>query len=136
MEPAMIACGPIRKALLPIAFLLLATAALAQAPPPPKYDVATETKIKGMVEQLKFVPPTGGKPVAYLVLKVGQDTVDIFLCPKTFLEDMGIAFQPSDIIQVTGSKIKQDNSDVILAREVVKGGDTVTFRFGDGKPAW
>jgi len=130
----MTACGPIHKHLLRLAIVFLAASAWAQSPP--KYDKATETKVKGTVEQLKFVPPSGGKPVAYLVLKSGQGTVDIFLCPKSFLEEMGVAFKPSDEIQVTGSKVKQDSSDLILAREVVKGDDTLTLRFGDGKPVW
>ena len=112
----------------------LATCAFSQAPP--KYDPATEGKFKGIVEELKFVPPTGGKPVAYLVLKSGPDAIQIFLCPKKFLEDMGIDFKANDEVEVTGSKIKQDGADVTLAREVVKGGDTLTLRFKDGKPAW
>ena len=49
---------------------------------------------------------------------------------------MGVGFKPGDEIQVTGSKVKQDGADLILAREVVKGEDTLTLRFNDGKPAW
>ena len=64
-------CGPIHKNFLRLAAL----------------DPATETKLKGVVEQLKLVPPTGGKPVAYLVMKSGQDTVQVFLCPKSFLDE-------------------------------------------------
>jgi hypothetical protein len=135
MEPAITACGPIHKSLLRVAIVLLATCACAQSPPP-KYDKGTETKLKGTVEQLKLVPPSGGKPVAYLVLKSGENTVDVFLAPKTFLDEMGVTFHPSDVIQVTGSKVKQDSADVILAREVTKGDDTLTLRFADGKPAW
>lgn len=41
---------------------------------------------------------------------------------------------PSDEIHVTGSKVKQDSADLILAREVVKGGDSVTLRFGPVTP--
>jgi len=107
---------------------------VAQAPP--KYDSATETKIKGVVEELKFVPSTGGKPAAYLKVKVGQDAVQVFLCPKSFLDEMGASFKPADAVEITGSKVKQDSADLILAREVVKGDDTLTLRFKDGKPAW
>lgn len=114
--------------------IFLATCAFSQAPP--KYDPATEAKFKGTVSELKFVPPTGGKPVAYLVMKSGSDAMEVFLCPKKFLEDMGIEFKANEEIEVTGSKIKQDGADLTLAREVVKGGDTLTLRFKDGKPAW
>jgi hypothetical protein len=116
------------------AITFLATSAWAQAPP--KYDPATEAKFKGIVEELKMVPPTGGKPVAYLVMKSGPDAVQVFLCPKKFLDEMGVVFKADDELEITGSKIKQDGADLTLAREVVKGGDTLTLRFKDGKPAW
>jgi hypothetical protein len=120
------------------AIALVATSAFSQAPP--KYNPATETTVKGAVEELKLVPPTGGKPIAYLVTKTGpdkeKDTVQIFLCPKSFLDQMGIAFKADEAIEVKGSKVKQEGADLILAREMVKGGETLTFRFSDGKPAW
>jgi hypothetical protein len=120
------------------AIALVATSAFSQAPP--KYDPATETTVKGTVGELKLVPPTGGKPIAYLVTKTGpdkeKDTVQIFLCPKSFLDQMGIAFKTDEAIEIKGSKVKQDGADLILAREMVKGGETLTFRFPDGKPAW
>ena len=127
--------GPVYKNVLRIAAIaLLAASAFAQAQP--KYDPTTENKLKGIVEQLKLVPPTGGKSVAYLVIKNGEGTVQIFLCPKRFLDDMGVNFKAGDEIQVTGSKVKQDGTELILAREVAKGGDTLIVRFKDGKPAW
>lgn len=116
------------------AISFLTTAAFSQALP--KYDPGTEGKFKGVVQELKFVPPTGGKPVAYLVMKSGADSVQVFLCPKKFLDDMGIVFKADDELEVVGSKVKQDGVDLTLAREVVKGGDTLTLRFKDGKPAW
>lgn len=126
--------GFIRKNLVTLTVVVVAISAFPQAPP--KYDPATETKLKGVVEELKFLPPTGGKPAAFLVVKDGQETVQVFLCPKSFLENVGATFKPEDKIEVTGSKVKLDGADVILAREVVKGDDTLTLRFKDGKPAW
>jgi hypothetical protein len=128
--------GPIVKSLVNVAAILsLAVPAFSQAAP--KYDPATETTFKGVVEELKIVPPTGGKPIAYLVLKDSTDA-EIFLCPKKFLDDVGVVFKADDPIEITGSKIKQNGSDLTLAREVVKvnGGETLTLRFKDGRPAW
>ena len=126
------------KHLLPLATLALASISVfAQAPP--KYDATTEIKVEGTVGEFKLVPPTGGKPVAYLVTRPDKDknTLQIFLCPKKFLDDMGIVFKEDESIQVKGSKVKQDGAELILAREiVVKGGDTLIFRFPDGKPVW
>ena len=129
----------VHKQLLPLAVLAIAaTYAFSQAPP--KYDTTTETTIKVTVGELKLVPPTGGKPIAYLVTKTDpdkeKDAVQIFLCPKSFLDQMGIAFKANDTVEIKGSKVKQAGADLILAREMVKGGETLTFRFPDGKPAW
>lgn len=128
-----------RKIPLAAAFVFLTTAAFCQAPP--KYDPGTETTFKATVGELKFVPPDGKKPLAYLITTTGpdkdKDKVQIYLCPKSFLDDTGIAFKADEAIEVTGSKVKQDGADLILAREVVlKSGDTLTLRFKDGKPAW
>ena len=128
--------GPILKSLVNVATILsLAIPALSQAAL--KYDPATETTFKGVVEELKIVPPTGGKPIVYLVLKDSTDPA-IFLCPKKFLDDVGVVFKADDPIQITASKIKQNGSDLTLAREVTKmnGGETLTLRFKDGRPAW
>lgn len=118
------------------AILCLAAPAFSQTAP--KYDPKTETTFKGVVEELKLVPPTGAKPVVYLVLKSSPDTGEVFLCPKKFLDDVGVAFKADDAIEITGSKIKQNGADLTLAREVVKvnGGETLTVRFKDGRPAW
>ena len=124
--------------LLLAAFGVVTVSAFSQAPP--KYDPATEITVKGTVGELKLVPPSGPKPLAYLVTKTGpdkdKDSVQVFLCPKSFLDEMGIAFKADESIQITGSKVKQDGADLILAREIVKSGETLTFRFQDGKPAW
>ena len=126
--------SPIAKTLASLAVVLSSVSVFAQTVA--KYDPATEAKFKGVVEELKFVPPSGGKPVAYLVIKSGADTLQVFLCPKTFLDQMGTTFKPQDKVEVTGSKVKQDGEDLILAREVDKGDDMLTLRFKDGKPAW
>ncbi len=129
------ASGPMRKHFLVLAAIALVTPCLV-AQTQPQYDPATEAELKGTVEELKLVPPTGGKPIAYLVIKNGEEKTQVFLCPKSFLDEMGVTFAMGDAVQITGSKVKQGSADLILAREVTKSGDTVTLRFKDGKPAW
>ena len=107
-----------------------------QEPNPPKYDAHTETKMKGTVEEVKLPPKGSEKEVAHLLVKTGADTVDVYLCPKSFLDDMGVSFSKGDEIALTGSKVKQGEADLILAREVVKGTDTLVLRDEKGNPIW
>lgn len=131
----MTASRPVLNRLLTLtAFTFLSTVAFSQAQP--KYDPATETTLKGIVEEEKLVPPSGGKPIVYLVLKSNPDTGEVFLCPKSFLDLVGVTFKADDAIEITGSKVKQDGAPLLLAREIVKSGETLTLRFKDGKPAW
>ncbi len=102
----------------------------------PKYDRQTETKLKATVEELKLPPKGSEKEVAHLLVKNGTDTMDVYLCPKSFLDDMGMAFSKGDEINLTGSKVKQGEADLILAREVVKGADTFVLRDEKGNPVW
>jgi len=69
-------------------------------------------------------------------VKNGTEIVDVYLCPKSFLEEMGVSFSKGDQIVVTGSKVKQDGADLVLAREVVKGNDTLVLRDDKGNPVW
>jgi hypothetical protein len=62
--------------------------------------------------------------------------VDVYLCPQSFLGDMGMTFSKGDEIALTGSKVKQEGADLILAREVVKGTDTLLLRDEKGRPIW
>jgi hypothetical protein len=116
-----------------LAVLLLCQLAAAQAP---KYDPSTETKMKGVVEELKLPPKGNGKEIAHLVMKNGDQMVDIYLCPKSFIDEMGVTFTKGDEVAFTGSKVKQGDADMILAREVVKGQDTLVLRDDKGNPVW
>ena len=124
-----------RNILCATAAILLCGELFAQAHPP-KYDPATETKMKGVVEELKLPPKGQEKEAAHLLMKSGEDTIDIYLCPKSFMDDMGVTFIKGDEIAFTGSKVKQDGADLMLAREVKKGQDTLVLRDDKGNPVW
>ena len=100
----------------------------------PKYDSQTETTVKGTVEELKL--PAKANEIAHLIVKSGSETVDVYLCPKSFLDDMSLSFTKGEEIAVTGSKVKLDEADMVLAREVAKGNDTVMLRDPKGVPVW
>ena len=119
---------------LQLCIAALAVSAGAQAPP--KYDPSSEIKMTGTLEDLKLPPKGHEKEIVHLVMKNGDQTVDIYLCPKTFMDDMGVTFSKGDEIAFTGSKITQDGSEMMLAREVVRGQDTLVLRDGKGKPVW
>lgn len=102
----------------------------------PKYDRQTEMKTKGIVEEINILTVGSRKDFTELVLKSGDDKLHIYVCPKPFQDEMGINFTKGDELAITGSKVKQETSEIILAREMVKGPDTLMFRDDKGKPVW
>jgi uncharacterized membrane protein YagU involved in acid resistance len=119
---------------------LVALPIQAQKKPPranlPKYDLHAEIKIKGTIEEVKLPPKGSEKEIAHLQVNDGTNSLDVYLCPKTFLDDMGMSFAKGDAIAMTGSKSKLGDADVFLVREIVKGNDTFVLRDGKGDPVW
>ena len=115
---------------------LPANAQKSQQPSPPKYDLHTETKMKATVEEVKLPPKGSEKEVAYLLVKIETDSVDVYLCPKSFFDDMGMSFSKGDEVALTGSKVKRGEADLVLARELVRGNDTFVLRDDKGTPVW
>lgn len=123
------------------AWLLLAltVSGVSQTPPTagmPKYDLHAELKTTGIVDEVNLVPLGSRKDFRELVIKNGQDKIHIYVCPQSFEQEMGVSFSKGDEVAVTGSKIKQQDTDVVLVRELVKGTDTLVFRDGKGNPVW
>jgi hypothetical protein len=105
-------------------------------PNAPKYDLQTEAKIKATVEEVKLPPKGSEKEIVHLQVKDGANSIDVYLCPKTFFDDMGMSFAKEDEISMTGAKAKQGDADVFLVREIAKRTDTFTLRDGKGEPVW
>ena len=102
----------------------------------PKYDLKAETKLNGTLEEVKLFAFATRKDFVELVVKSGDIQVVVYVCPKPFQDEMGITFTKGDAITITGAKVKQQESDVILARELVRGQDTLLFRDDKGNPVW
>jgi len=121
-----------------LSVLLCVSSGFAQNPShaSPKYDLQTESKTKGIVDEVKLFDFGTRKDFVQLIVKSGEEKVVVYVCPKSFQDELGITFSKGDEITVTGSKVKLEVSDVILAREVARGTDTLLFRDGKGNPAW
>jgi hypothetical protein len=125
---------------LPVFLTLLLVASLVaqKTPKPssPKYDLQTEAKIKGPIEEVKLPPKGSEKEIVHLLVKNGTESADVYLCPKSYFDDMGMDFSKGDEITLTGSKVKQGEAEIVLAREVVKGNNTFVLRDARGAPVW
>ncbi len=124
-----------------LSLLLWVTPGLSQKTQPensslPKYDLQAEIKTKGVIDEVNLMSVGTRKDFMELIIKNGDERIHIYVCPKPFEEEMAISFSKGDQVAVTGSKVKHEGVDVILARELVKGEETLLFRDAKGTPVW
>ncbi len=128
-----------RSALLLVVGLTVALSTLSFAQEKvtlPKYDTAKEVHFsKVAVQEIKEVPVSNGTRVV-LNVKAGDDLLDVYLSPKAYLEMIEAEFAKGDEFELTGSKVMLNDKPIILAREIVKGQNTVLLRDKAGEPAW
>ena len=102
----------------------------------PKYDASKEVKIKGSIEEIKEMTMGKGEVGVHLMVKTASETIEVRLCPSGYLKDFEFTLSKGQQVEVTGSKVKVDDKDVVLAREVVQGNNTLTLRDKQGTPVW
>jgi hypothetical protein len=120
-----------------IAIFLLAPLTMGQkSEEGPKYDVAKEITIKGSVEEIREVPNPKGQIGIYLMVKSGADIVEVRLCPNSFLKEFEVQFKKGDQLTITGAKVKVEEKEVVLAREIENGNNKLVLRDKQGVPVW
>ncbi len=103
----------------------------------PKYDPATEVTLKkAVVQDVKEVTLSNGQNRFRIIVKAGADTYEVCLCPKAFLEVLDSTFAKGDEVDVIGSKVQDGTQTIVLAREIVKGQNTLVLRDKKGEPVW
>lgn len=125
---------------IPASLLLCLSPAFSQQPArdggAPKYDQKTESKAKGVIDEIKTLTLGSRKDFIQLIVKDGTATYQAYVCPKPYQDEMGISFNKGDEITLTGSKVKLQDLDIVLVRELAKGTDTFVFRDSKGDPVW
>lgn len=105
---------------------------------PRMYDTTTVQTVTGTivsVERLNADRPTGGG--VHLTLQTSSaPALDVALGPSWYIDELKTTFEKGDRINVKGSLVKIEGSDVLIAAEVTKGAETVVLRDVNGVPAW
>jgi hypothetical protein len=123
-------------ALAATALQTFAASPVSAAPNEPAYNPATIVSVTGTVTSVRQV--AAGNPLAgvHLTLKSNSGALDVYVGPAEFLKFLKASFPVGDQIQVIGSKVKFENADVILTRQVDDGYELVTLRESNGAAEW
>jgi hypothetical protein len=100
------------------------------------YDPKTEVKVKGTIQDVEEQAPRRGWKSTHLILKTDSATLPVLAGPSVYITNKQFSFAKGDEIEVLGSKLSVDGKDVLLAREITKGGKTLVLRNAQGVPEW
>jgi hypothetical protein len=107
-----------------------------QMPGMPRYDIATEVTLRGTITKVETHPGRIGWNGTHLVVSFDAETLTVHVGPSNYLEQQGFLFAAGEQIEVTGSRIKLEGSDVLIAREIKRGEKVLTLRNSQGIPLW
>ncbi len=102
----------------------------------PMYDPTAETTVSGVVAEVQEVSGTKGWHGIHLQVKTADEVLDVHVGPSWFLAQKKFEISKGDQVEVTGSKLRLDNVDTLIARAIKKGDSELTLRNRQGIPAW
>jgi hypothetical protein len=95
------------------------------------YDAAHETTLTGTIQEVVVKHEKGSAPGMHLLIAGSQGAVDAHLGP--YLDsDTRAALQAGTLVQIVGSMETSKGKNVLLARQLVFSGRTVTVRNAQG----
>lgn len=101
------------------------------------YDPKTaETITGGVVSVDRMTPKKGMSYGVHVMLKTDKETISVHLGPGWYIENQDIKIEPTDNIEVKGSRITFEGEPAIIAAEVKKGDEVLKLRDENGLPFW
>lgn len=99
------------------------------------YNVATETKIKGVVGAVEdFTCAVSESEIGrHLRVQTASGTTQVHLAPARVMRSQKFNFAPGDQIEVLGSKVSLQGQESVIAREITRGNESFFIRDREGK---
>ena len=98
------------------------------------YDPAKETTVMGTVTGLEefACPAADGELGRHVMLRSADREYEIHLAPSRIMRSVGWQFKNGDTLQVLGAKVRFRGKDGLIARQITKGNNVLTFRDASG----
>lgn len=102
------------------------------------YNTKSVVTIRGRVNGLHLAPPMEGMGNAITLLVRGADGVTwhIDVGPEWYVNNQRTRIEVRNDVQVTGSRVRVEGKDLILAEQIVKGKSVLSLRRPSGRPYW
>ena len=102
----------------------------------PTFDPATVKTITGEVTDVSGLQSQVGLAPVQIKVRMEKETLPVVLGPSDYLDTQNTKIQKGDQVEVTGSRVIQNNRPMLIATQVKKGDQTLKLREHDGTPLW
>ena len=130
----------VRVLMVGVAVLACAGSAAGRGPASPagrSYDPHTVETVRGEVTSVETLPAASGRSGGvHVTLKTDRETIAVHLGPAWWVEKQKPRIAKGDTVEVEGSRVTYEGKPAVIAREVKKGGETLTLRNAAGVPVW
>ena len=94
------------------------------------YDPAKEITVRGVVQGVEeFDCPVSENELAgHLTLKTPDGVFQVHLAPTRILQGQKLSFAPGEALEVVGGRIRLAGKNGIIAREIIRGNESIIFR--------
>ena len=103
----------------------------------PQYNVKSETDFVGSILKVREIPTGEAFAGIHLTMQVKNETIEVFLGPTDFIKLMAMPLRNGlKDVGITGSKVKFEGNDLVLARELRIEKTVLSIRDETGFPNW
>jgi len=103
----------------------------------PQYNVKSQTDFVGTIVKVREVPAGEAFAGTHLTMLAKGENIDVFLGPTDFIKLMAMPLKAGlKDVGITGSKVKFEGNDLVLARELRIEKTVISLRDETGFPNW
>lgn len=103
----------------------------------PNYNVKTELNFSGTIAKVRDLPAGNALAGIYVTIQARAETLEVYLGPADFVKLMKLNVRPGlRDVGVTGSKVRYEGNDLVLARELRFENLVFSLRDEKGVPNW
>jgi len=102
----------------------------------PQYDPDKVVTVTAIVTDVREVPKGDPLEGINLTVKVNGETIRAYVAPVAFVKLFSVTFKKNDVLEITGSKVRFEGSDLILTRELTRFQTDMILRDQSGRPFW
>lgn len=107
-----------------------------KAAPEVCYDPATVINVVATVSDIRILPSSHPLEGEHLDAVSRTGNLDIYVAPADFVRMLKVTFAKGDEVHVIGSKVRFENADVLLVRDITNAKIELHLRNEAGEPVW